>query len=154
MLTPTLGIGWLAAPGEVVAAVCGYRTSIGVQPSPAAQRVLTALAGSGDLARHLRRVRRELLARRDLLVGVLSAAALPVRGDQAGAHLVVELPGLEAERSAVRRAVGEGLLLDGLERCHDGPPGCHGVTLGYAAPGSRSALAAALPGLTALLAAS
>lgn len=154
ILTPTLGVGWLAAPGEVVAAVCGYRSSTGMRPSPAGQRVLTALAVSGDLARHLRRVRRELLARRDLVVGVLRSAGLPVRGDQAGAHLVVELPGLDAERSAVRRAVGKGLLLDGLERCHDGPPGCHGVTLGYAAPGSRSALAVALPGLTALLAAS
>jgi GntR family transcriptional regulator/MocR family aminotransferase len=154
ILTPTLGVGWLAAPDEVVAAICAYRSSTGIRPSPAGQRVLTALAVSGDLARHLRRVRRELLARRDLLVGALRAAALPVRGDQAGAHLVVVLPSVAAERSTVRRAEGEGLLLDGLERCHDGPPGCHGVTLGYAAPSSRSALAVVLPRLTALLTAS
>lgn len=80
--------------------------------------------------------------------------AAAIQGDQAGAHLVVDLPDLDAERNAVRRAVGEGLLLDGLERFHDGSPGCHGVTLGYGAPGHRSALAAALPGLTALLTAS
>ena len=154
ILTPTLGVGWLVAPDDVVAAVCAHRSSTGVRPSPAGQRVLTALAVSGDLARHLRRVRRELLARRDLLVGALRAAGLPVRGDQAGAHLVVDLPGVAAERNAVRRAIDEGLLLDGLERFHDGPPGCHGVTLGYAAPGRRSVLAAALPGLAALLTAS
>jgi len=154
ILTPTLGVGWLAAPDEVVVAVCAHRSSTGMRPSPAGQRVLTALAASGDLARHLRRVRRELLARRDLLVGALRAAALPVRGDQAGAHLVIALPSADAERTAVRRAAGEGLLLDGLERCHDGPPGCHGVTLGYAAPSSRSELTVALPGLTALLTAS
>ncbi|PZS12794.1 MAG: GntR family transcriptional regulator [Pseudonocardiales bacterium] len=154
ILTPTLGVGWLAAPGDVVAAVLGHRSSTGMRPSPAGQRVLTALAVSGDLARHLRRVRRELLARRELVVGALRAAGLPVRGDQAGAHLVVELSGLDAERGAVHHAAGEGLLLDGLERCHDGPPRRHGVTLGYAAPASRSALAGTLPGLTALLAAS
>lgn len=154
ILTPTLGVGWMAAPEEVVIAVCAYRSSTGMRPSPAGQRVLTALAVSGDLARHLRRVRRELLARRDLLVGALRAAGLPVRGDQAGAHLVVDLPGADAERNAVRRAVGEGLLLDGLERFHDGSPGCHGVTLGYGAPARRSVLAAVLPGLVALLAAS
>jgi len=44
-----------------------------------------------------------------------------------------------------------GLLLEGLERCHDGAPGCHRVALGYGAPSGRSVLAAALPGLTALL---
>jgi GntR family transcriptional regulator/MocR family aminotransferase len=76
ILTPTLGVGWLVAPDEVVAAVCAYRSSTGMRPSPAGQRVLTALAVSGDLARHLRRVRRELLARRDLLVGALRAAGL------------------------------------------------------------------------------
>jgi GntR family transcriptional regulator/MocR family aminotransferase len=80
----------------VVAAVCAYRSSIGVRPSPAGQQVLTALAVSGDLSRHLRLVRRELLGRRDLLVDALSAAALPMRGDQAGAHLVVDLPGADA----------------------------------------------------------
>ncbi len=154
ILTPTLGVGWLAAPDEVVAAVCAYRSSTGMRPSPAGQRILTALAVSGDLARHLRRVRRELVTRRDLLVGALRGAGLPVRGDQAGAHLVVDLPGADAERNAVRRADGEGLLLDGLECFHDGSPGCHGVTLGYGAPAHRSALAVALPGLAALLAAS
>jgi GntR family transcriptional regulator/MocR family aminotransferase len=98
-------------------------------------------------------VRRELLGRRDLLVDALSAAALPMRGDQAGAHLVVDLPGADAERRAVRRALHEGLLLDGLARCHDGLPAWYGVTLGYAAPRSAPALAAVLPRLTALLAA-
>ncbi|MGH3899232.1 MAG: PLP-dependent aminotransferase family protein [Pseudonocardiaceae bacterium] len=151
ILTPALGVGWMAAPDEVVAAVCAYRTDTGVRPSPAGQRVLTALAVSGDLSRHLRRVRRELLARRDLLVGALRAAGLPVRGDQAGAHLVVDLPDADAERDVVRRAAHEELLLDGLARCHNGPPGCYGVTLGYAAPSSRSVLAAVLPRLTALL---
>jgi GntR family transcriptional regulator/MocR family aminotransferase len=154
ILTPTLGVGWLTAPGEVVAAVCTYRSDTGVRPSPAGQRVLTAFAASGDLARHLRRVRRELLSRRELLVGALRATGLPVRGDQAGAHLVVDLPSEDAECNAVRRAECEGLLLDRLARCHAGPPGCHGVTLGYAAPSSRSVLVEALAGLTALLAAS
>jgi GntR family transcriptional regulator/MocR family aminotransferase len=153
ILTPTLGIGWMAAPAEVVAAVCAYRSGIGVRPSPAGQQVLTALAASGDLSRHLRWVRRELLGRRDLLVDALSAAGLPMRGDQAGAHLVVDLPSADTESTVVRRALQEGLLLDGLARCHDGLPSWYGVTLGYAAPQSVPALAAVLPRLTALLAA-
>ncbi|MGH3835019.1 MAG: PLP-dependent aminotransferase family protein [Pseudonocardiaceae bacterium] len=153
ILTPVLGVGWMAAPGEVVAAICAYRSDIGVRPSPAGQRVLTTLAMSGDLSRHLRRVRRELLARRDLLVGALRAAGLTVRGDQAGAHLVIDLPSEEAERSAMHRAQCERLLLDGLARCHDGPRARYGVALGYAGLGSRSLFAAVLPRLIALLAA-
>lgn len=151
ILTPTLGVGWMAAPGEVAAAVCAYRSGTGTRPSPAGQRVLTALAVLGDLSRHLRRVRRELHARRDLLTWCLRAASLPVRGDQAGAHLVVDLPGEDAERTVVRCGRSDGLLLDGLARCHAGPPRCHGVTLGYAAPSTRQALAEVLPRLTALL---
>lgn len=152
ILTPTLGVGWMAAPGEVAAAVRAHRFDTGMRPSPAGQRVLTALTESGDLARHLRRVRRELLARRDLLVGALRAAGLSVGGEQAGAHLVVDMPSRDAERTVVRRASREGLLLDGLARCHDGPPGRYGVTLGYAAPATCAALTMVLPRLTALLA--
>ncbi|HEY6424101.1 MAG TPA: PLP-dependent aminotransferase family protein [Pseudonocardiaceae bacterium] len=37
ILTPTLGVGWMAAPAEVTAAVCAYRSDTGVRPSPAAQ---------------------------------------------------------------------------------------------------------------------
>ncbi|MGH3936909.1 MAG: aminotransferase class I/II-fold pyridoxal phosphate-dependent enzyme [Pseudonocardiaceae bacterium] len=153
ILTPTLGVGWMAAPGKVVDAVCGYRSDAGVRPSSAGQRVLTALAVSGELSRHLRRVRRELLARRDLLVAALCASGLPVRGDQAGAHLVVELPSAYAERSAVHRARSAGMLLDGLVRYHDGPAARHGVTLGYGGLANRLVLAAVLPELTAVLAA-
>lgn len=153
ILTPTLGVGWMAASGEVVAAVCARRSDIGVRPSPAGQRVLTALAVSGDLSRHLRWVRRELLCRRDLLATALRADGLPVSGDQAGAHLVVDLAGPEAERDVLRRALGQKIRLDGLARCHDGPPARYGVTIGYAAPRSRQALTAVLPPLSALLAA-
>lgn len=152
ILTPTLGVGWMAAPGEVVDAVCARRSDTGVRPSPAGQRVLTALVMSGDLSRHLRRARRELFARRDLLASALRAAGLLVCGDQAGTHLVVGLPGEDAERNVVRRALRDGLLLDGLARCHDGPSGCYGVTLGYAAPSSQSVLAGVLPRLIELLA--
>jgi hypothetical protein len=63
----------------------------------------------------------ELLVRR-ATVGALRAASLPVRADQAGAHLVVDLPSHEVEHIVMSRARAEGLLLDGLARCHDGRP--------------------------------
>ncbi len=148
LLTPTLGAGWLVAPPAVRAAVLERRAATGTRPAPAGQRVLAALAAHGDLARHLRRLRRELRTRRAAVVAALTAAGLPVLGDEAGAHVVVPLPGADAERAAVAGA--RGVRLDGLARHHVGPPRVHGVVLGYAGP-TAAELRAALPAAVAAL---
>ncbi len=148
LLTPTLGAGWLVAPPAVRAAVLERRAATGTRPAPAGQRVLAALAAHGDLARHLRRLRRELRARRAAVVAALTDAGLPVLGDEAGAHVVVPLPGPDAERVAVAGA--RGVRLDGLARHHVGPPRVHGVVLGYAGP-TAAELRAALPAAVAAL---
>ncbi len=134
ILTPTLGVGWMVAPEQVAAAVCEHRDATGTGPAAAGQRVVVELARAGGLGRHLRRVRRELLARRDLFGGALRAAGLGVLGDRAGAHLVVPLPSATAERDAVAAAARGDITLDSLARCHIGTPTSHGVILGYAAP--------------------
>jgi GntR family transcriptional regulator / MocR family aminotransferase len=136
LLTPTLGAGWLVAPPAVRAAVLDHRDRTGFRPAPAGQRVFAALAAHGDLARHLRRLRRELAQRRSLAVAALVGAGVEVRGDEAGAHVVAVLPGVGAERTAVAAAAARGVALDGLARHHAGPPGIAGIVLGYAGPGS------------------
>lgn len=151
VVSPTLGVGWLTAPSAVTEAVLDFRIQTGTRPSVAGQRVLTAFAESGDLARHLRRVRRELAQRRELVVQALAAAGHRVFGDQAGAHVVVPLADLETERVVVRAAQESGLALDGLERCFDGPPTMAGLTLGYAALRSIEELTASLKPLVRLL---
>src|SRR3712207_7395466 len=64
IVSPTLGVGWLVAPPDLRAALVARRTATGTRPARAGQRVFAALAGSGDLARHLRRLRRELVVDR------------------------------------------------------------------------------------------
>lgn len=150
ILTPSLGVGWLTGPVEVVDSVLAYRNAAGAGPGEAGQRVFIALVDSGDLSRHLRRVRKELATRRELLVSALAAAGLAARGDQAGAHVVIPLADPETEGQVVAAAQRAGLLLDGLGRCFAGPADRAGVTLGYAAP-ARAELAAALPALVRLL---
>ncbi|HEX5996638.1 MAG TPA: PLP-dependent aminotransferase family protein [Jiangellales bacterium] len=144
ILSPTLGVGWLVAPPAVTRAVIDLRNRTSTRPSVAGQRVLTVFAESGDLARHFRRVRRELAARRELVVRTLTAAGLRVRGDQAGAHVVVPLANLAVERAVVRAAQEAGLAVDGLERCFNGPAHRHGLTVGYAAPTDQRRLSDAL----------
>jgi GntR family transcriptional regulator/MocR family aminotransferase len=146
ILTPALGTGWLVAPPAVVAALAEHRRRTGTQPSPAGQQVLTALIEHGDLARHLRRVRRALAERRELLVGALRAADFEVVGDAAGAHVVVPLPSPEAERTAVVQAAAAGLAVDGLARFHLGTPQRYGVPVGYGGPDTED-IRAALPRL-------
>lgn len=150
IFTSTLGIGWLVAPPDVAAELLRHRERTGTGPAAAGQRVLVELARHGDLGRHLRRLRRELSARRELVVGALHDAGLPTLGDDAGAHVVVPLPSLAAERQVVDRALADGVTLDGLARHHAGRPTWHGIGLGYTAC-TRQELLAALPRVVTLL---
>ncbi|EHK82863.1 MocR-like pyridoxine biosynthesis transcription factor PdxR [Saccharomonospora azurea] len=132
ILTPTLGAGWMVAPPGVTAAVLEYRDAAGTRASPAGQQVFVELARNGDLGRHLRRLRRELSERRSLLAGALSAADVPVLGDDAGAHLVVPLASADEERRLLALAREHGVLLDGLARHFAGIPTQAGIAVGYA----------------------
>lgn len=154
ILSPTLGVGWLVAPASLRADLLARRTSTGTRPARAGQRVLTALAGSGDLARHLRRLRREMAGRRERVRAAVAAAGCLAEGDPAGAHVLVPLPGIAVERAVLAAAARQGLALDGLGRHHlDDVPGRRaGLVLGFASP-VRAELDRALPQLTSLLAA-
>ncbi|WP_342802388.1 PLP-dependent aminotransferase family protein, partial [Nocardia sp. No.11] len=58
IIATTLGVGWLVARPDIADAVLAWRAETGTAPSPAGQRVLSEFARHGDLARHLRRLRR------------------------------------------------------------------------------------------------
>jgi GntR family transcriptional regulator/MocR family aminotransferase len=150
ILTPTLGAGWMVAPPSVTSAVLEYRDRTGTRPSPAGQRVLVELARNGDLGRHLRKLRRELSERRSMLSSALSAAGVPLLGDDAGAHLVVPLDSAETERARLAEAERLGIRLDGLARHFAGTPTSHGIAIGYGGC-SRTALEGALDTLVDIL---
>jgi GntR family transcriptional regulator / MocR family aminotransferase len=143
LLTPTLGAGWLVAPPTVRAAVLDLRDRTGTRPARAGQRVFAALAAHGDLGRHLRRLRRELALRRRMVIDTVGAAGWEVRGDAAGAHVVIPLDGPVTERAVVAAAAARGVALDGLGQHHAGEPRVSGVVIGYAGP-ARAELGRAL----------
>ena len=152
LLTPTLGVGWLVAPPPVRDAVLERRERSGARPARAGQRVLAALAAHGDLARHLRRLRRELAGRRERVLAALAAAGAQARGDAAGAHVVVPLPDPAVERAVRVAAAERGVGLDGLARHFGGPPDRAGLVLGYAGRGLDRGLAVLTEVLAAALA--
>ncbi|HEY0637957.1 MAG TPA: PLP-dependent aminotransferase family protein, partial [Pseudonocardiaceae bacterium] len=144
ILTPSLGVGWLVGPPAVREAVAAHRHRTGTGPAAAGQRVFAGLAAHGDLARHLRRLRRELADRRALLVDALAATGRRVLGDQAGAHLVVELPDAATEHAVVGALRDAGVRCHGLAEYHQARPSRFGLTIGYAGC-SRSELQGVLP---------
>nr|WP_239521269.1 PLP-dependent aminotransferase family protein [Blastococcus saxobsidens] len=154
IVSPTLGVGWLVAPASLRADVLARRVATGSRPARAGQRVLAAMAASGDLARHLRRLRRELGGRREEVRAAVAAAGLRAEGDPAGAHVLVPLRDGAVEAAVLAAAADRGVALDGLAR-HSAAGGAHGrragLVLGFAAP-SRAELRDALAVLAEVLA--
>ena len=67
-----------------------------------------------------------------MTIETVEAIGLTVRGDAAGAHIVVPLPNIAAERAVLTAAAERDVALDGLERHHAAAPTTFGVALGYA----------------------
>lgn len=117
--------------------------------------MFTALADSGDLARHLRRLRRELAGRRSEVLAAVADGGGSAEGDAAGAHVVVPLADTDTdtEEAVVTAAAADGVAVDGLGR-HWNTAGrrrpAGGLVVGFAAP-ARAELARALPILAKVL---
>ncbi|MCM6775131.1 PLP-dependent aminotransferase family protein [Nocardia sp. CDC159] len=133
ILAPVLGIGWLVGPPRVTKAVLAHREHTGTGPATAGQQVVVELARHGDLARHLRRLRRAMPPRRAIVVAEFRRRGLDILGDDAGSHLVVRLPSATAEQRVTAAARRRGILLEGLAGHHLGPRQTFGIALGYAA---------------------
>ncbi|HEX6454438.1 MAG TPA: PLP-dependent aminotransferase family protein [Trebonia sp.] len=143
ILTPVFGIGWLAASPALVRLLSEKRREVSDRVAEPVQHALLAMLASGDLEKHIRRMRLEYARRRAVLM------ALPgLRGDSAGLHVVLELPaGLPAADFA-KAAAAQGVGLSAVDRYYAGPPAINGVVLGYGATPLtqvRRAAAAMLP---------
>ncbi|GAA4232519.1 PLP-dependent aminotransferase family protein [Actinomadura meridiana] len=137
ILTADMGVGWLVARPELVAEVAARRESLNDRTAVVPQDALRRLLERGDLDRHVRRMRGEYARRRDVVVRALDG--LPLRGDTAGLHLVVDVPAAVAEQ-VVRVAAERGVLVETLDRHHMGPCRESGLVIGYGTAASAAEL--------------
>ncbi|SER48979.1 GntR family transcriptional regulator / MocR family aminotransferase [Propionibacterium cyclohexanicum] len=146
VLTPAVATGYLVAPARLIPTLSAHRLATGL-PTPAlVQQALADYLASGELRRHIQRMRRDYRRRRRLILDSLgslpNAHLAPLTG---GLHAVVhtEGPGAEvaATLAAQRILVGE---LSGYWGPHS--PDVQGIVFGFGAVAPET-LAELLPAI-------
>ena len=157
VLATAFGAGWLVAPPEIIEKLAALRPRLGVRIPEPVQHAILALLRSGDLERHVRKMRLEYARRRAALVAALThpdtatpdsdapdaatadsdAAGHPARvpfrlfGDTAGIHVVLELPDDYPAARLIDAAAERGVAVYSLDRYFAGRPTMNGLILGY-----------------------
>ena len=113
-VTPALRLGWMALPPQLVRPVEREKRFDDMGSPLLEQHAFARFMGSGDLSRHLRRVRPIYRDRRDALVTALAELLTEARwrGPAAGLHLHVLLPPGLDERALARAAYQSELQLE------------------------------------------
>jgi GntR family transcriptional regulator / MocR family aminotransferase len=132
-LAPALRLGWLVAPDALRGPLAAAKRTADLGTPVLDQAALAHLLATGDYDRHLRQARRRYRHRRDALVAALRARLprLPVRGVEAGLHLVVELPAEVGEERLLKSLADRGVVLHGLSATRI-RPGVPGLVLAFA----------------------
>ena len=115
-LAPTLRLGWIVAPGELVWPLVEQVLYTVISPPRLEQLAFGDFLLRGELDRHLRRMRLRYRRRRDALVRELERQlpALRVRGHAAGLYVEAVLPDDVDEARVLEEARARGIGLAGM----------------------------------------
>jgi GntR family transcriptional regulator/MocR family aminotransferase len=141
VLFPSIRVGYLVVPENLVDPVSAVQGALGVQPTAVIQPLLAAFIEEGHFATHVRRMRRLYAARQAALVAAAKRHLdefLEVAPDDAGLHLMGWLkPGLAerlGDRGAAQAAAAAGIAVAPLSDYFiSDEPARQGLLLGYAA---------------------
>lgn len=137
-LFPSLRLGYMVVPLDLVDRFVAVRHAMDVYPPYLYQAVLTDFIKEGHFSRHIRRTRMVYAERRDLLVEAIRdefRSELEIVGAQAGMHVVVMKKRLR-DRETAKRAARENLWLWPLSPCYLGNPQ-QGFILGFGSTAAK-----------------
>jgi GntR family transcriptional regulator/MocR family aminotransferase len=142
VLFPSIRIGYLVVPASLVTPIAALRMLIDMHTPTFHQAALAEFIAGGHFESHLRRARVRNARRRAALLDALHTQfgdRAQVAGENAGVHVVVWLPELEAAGVADlrRHAARAGVGIYDVAPYYVEPPACAGLLFGYASLDER-----------------
>ena len=133
VLAPGLRLGWLVVPAPLVDEIAFAKRSDDLGSPTLEQLAFADFVATGELDRHLRRVRPIYRARRDTLLAALGRHLPRLRpvGASAGLHVLAWLPADVDEAALLRSAGDAGIGLESLEESRLAMGAESGVIFGY-----------------------
>ena len=129
-LTSALRVGWLVARPDLAERLADTAANLGEWAAGPAQRAVFTLIATGDLERHIRRMRHEYARRRTAMAAALGSLVTGrLSGDEAGMHMVLETS--QPADVVAAAALERGVAVNTLERYFGGPVTRNGLVLGY-----------------------
>lgn len=115
ILSPALRLGWLLTPQSLTADLARQKQAADGGSPTIDQLAFAEFLGSGEMDRHLRKMRQVYRRRRDLLVAAFARYLpdLPVSGVAAGLHLMVNLPPAIDEKALLSAALAQSIHVFG-----------------------------------------
>lgn len=135
VLFPSIRIGYIVVPQELIKQFVQIRESIDIFSPTLYQLVVTDFIEQGHFARHLRRMRSILIERRNTLVASLRkhfGNTLTAYNTDGGLHLCSFLPEGIDDQEIARNAAKRGLSIMPLSSCYSGKKSRSGLVLGFA----------------------
>jgi GntR family transcriptional regulator / MocR family aminotransferase len=144
VLFPSLRLGYLVVPRELIDDFTRHRESIDLFSPVLEQAVLAEFLRDGHFGRHLRRMRALYEKRRDALVRGLRehAGGLMPHNSDAGLHVSAFLPKGVDDHAVVAEAARRGVEATALSTCYFGEHPRTGLVLGFGGASERRILAA------------
>jgi GntR family transcriptional regulator/MocR family aminotransferase len=136
VLFPSLRLGYIVAPRDLVDRFVAVRFSMDIFPPYLYQEVLSDFINEGHFTRHLRKMRQVYKARRSALIESLATAfpcdeGFEIHGAEAGMHLAMTLPEGFSDQELCARSAKERLWLWPLSPSYRSEKPRQGFILGF-----------------------